>query len=123
MQKQEIESEERGRFALVTSTNGIDSYGVFSAPYDASKAANNNMVRNIGEYLHREHDILVDGLAPGWIETDLNKTLPPEERIKESAKIWCKRFAEPSEIAIHLAFLLTAPYLSGRVNMVDGGYR
>lgn len=123
MKRQEIIDEVRGRIVFVTSTNGIDSYGIFSAPYDASKAATNNMVRNEGEAFHTEDSIIINGLAPGWIETDLNKTLPPEEREKEMAKIWMKRFADPSEIATHAAFLLTAPYFSGRVHMVDGGYR
>jgi NAD(P)-dependent dehydrogenase (short-subunit alcohol dehydrogenase family) len=47
MKTQELVDEVRGRIVLITSTNGVDSYGIFSAPYDASKAAMINMVRNI----------------------------------------------------------------------------
>lgn len=123
MKRQEIIDEVRGRIVFVTSTNGIDSYGIFSAAYDASKAATNNMVRNEGEDFHLVDNIVINGLAPGWIETELNKTLPPEEREKEMAKIWAKRFADPSEMAVNAAALLTLPYVSGRIHMADGGYR
>ena len=123
MREQEIIDQVRGKIVLVTSTNGVDSYGIFSAAYDASKAATNNMVRNFGEDFHKEDKIVVNGLAPGWIDTELNNTLPPEEREKEMAKIWCQRFAETQEMAINIAALLTLPYVSGRVHMADGGYR
>jgi NAD(P)-dependent dehydrogenase (short-subunit alcohol dehydrogenase family) len=123
MREQEIIDRVRGRIVLVTSTNGVDSYGIFSAAYDASKAATNNMVRNFGEDFHKEDHIVVNGLAPGWIDTELNNTLPPEEREKEMAKIWCQRFADTEEMAINAAALLTLPYYSGRVHMADGGYR
>ncbi len=123
MRHQEIIDEVRGKIVLVTSTNGIDSYGIFSAPYDASKAATNNMVRNIGEYFHREFQIVVNGLAPGWIDTELNDTLPPEARAEESAKIWAGRFARSDEMASHAVSLLLIPYMSGRIIMADGGYR
>lgn len=123
MREQEIVDEVRGKIVLITSTNGVDSYGIFSAAYDASKAATNNMVRNFGEDFHKEDDIVINGLAPGWINTELNNTLPPEEREKEMAKIWSRRFAETNEMAVNAAALLTLPYVSGRVHMADGGYR
>lgn len=123
MRKQAIIEEVRGKIVLITSTNGIDSYGIFSAPYDASKAATNNMVRNLGEDFHTKDAIVINGLAPGWIDTELNDTLPPDARAEESAKIWANRFATPEEMAVHTASLLLLPYMSGRIVMADGGYR
>ena len=131
MQQQELvnESDEisphwvRGRITYITSTNGIDSYGSYTAHYDASKAAMNNMVRNLGEELHKKYQIILNGIAPGWIDTDMNLTLPPEERVSETAKIWSGRFATPRELAINIAASLLLPYRSGRVEMIDGGYR
>ncbi len=114
--------EFRGKIVLVTSTNGINSWDPVSAHYDASKAANNLFVRVAAEKL-AEDQICINGLAPGWINTDLNATLPPDVREKESAKIWMKRWAEPDEMALCALHLLTMPYLMGQVVMADGGYR
>lgn len=117
-----VSGDFRGRILLVTSTNGINSWDPVSAHYDASKAANNLFVRVAAEKLS-EDQICINGLAPGWINTDLNATLPPDVREKESAKIWMKRWAEPEEMAACALHILTMPYLMGQVIMADGGYR
>jgi 3-oxoacyl-[acyl-carrier protein] reductase len=69
--------------------------------------------------------IRINALAPGWIETSLNDTLPDDEREHELSKIWVRRFAEPYEIAAFAAFLAGtgASYAYGQNFMVDGGYR
>lgn len=122
MRKNPLKGDFRGRIVLVTSTNGINSWDPVSAHYDASKAGNNIFVRVAAEKLS-EDQICINGLAPGWINTDLNATLPPDVREKESAKIWMKRWAEPDEMAVCSLHLLTMPYLMGQVVMADGGYR
>lgn len=122
MKNNPVQGDFRGRILLVTSTNGINSWDPVSAHYDASKAANNLFVRVAAEKLS-EDQICINGLAPGWINTDLNATLPPDVREKESAKIWMKRWAEPQEMAQCALHLLTMPYLMGQVVMADGGYR
>ncbi|WP_288109135.1 SDR family oxidoreductase [Limnobacter sp.] len=122
MKNNPVRGDFRGKILLVTSTNGINSWDPVSAHYDASKAANNLFVRVAAEKLS-EDQICINGLAPGWINTDLNATLPPEVREKESAKIWMKRWAEPDEMAHCALHLLTMPYLMGQVVMADGGYR
>lgn len=122
MKHNPLHGDFRGRIVLVTSTNGINSWDPVSAHYDASKAANNLFVRVAAEKLSEEQ-ICINGLAPGWINTDLNATLPPDVREKESSKIWMKRWAEPDEMAQCALHLLTMPYLMGQVVMADGGYR
>jgi len=117
-----LEGDFRGRILLITSTNGINSQDPVSAHYDASKAAANMLVRTAAEHLSAMQ-ICVNALAPGWINTDLNATLPPDVREKESSKIWMRRWAEPEEMARCAAHLLTMPYLMGQVVMADGGYR
>ena len=112
----------RGRIVLITSTNGINSQDPVSAHYDSSKAAGNMLVRTAAEHLS-EHQICVNALAPGWIETALNNTLPPDVREKETAKIWMRRWAKPEEMAACAAHILTMPYYMGQVLMADGGYR
>jgi len=114
--------EFRGKILLITSTNGINSNDPVSAHYDSSKAAANMLVKNAAEFLAPD-SIVVNGLAPGWIETDLNATLPPDVREKESAKIWMRRWAKPDEMAGVALHILTMPYYMGQVLMADGGYR
>ena len=93
-----------------------------SAHYDASKAAANQLMRCAAEELAKMQ-ICVNALAPGWVDTALNDTLPPELRAHESEKIWLGRWARVDEIAQCALHLLTLPYYMGQVLMVDGGYR
>lgn len=123
MKTQDIIDEVRWKIVLITSTNGDNSYGIFSAPYDASKAAMINMVRNMWEYFHKENKIVVNGIGPGWIHTAMNDSVPPEEMAKEMEKVWSWRMAEPNEIAQNILAYLTLPYNSGEDHMVSGGYR
>jgi NAD(P)-dependent dehydrogenase (short-subunit alcohol dehydrogenase family) len=114
----------RGAILLITSTNGINSQSQISAHYDASKAAQGHMMKIFAEH-YAGGGIRINGLAPGWIDTHLNDTLPADERSKELAKIWAGRFADPSEIAAFAAFLCGsgASYAYGQNFIVDGGYR
>ncbi len=114
----------RGAILLITSTNGINSQSQISAHYDASKAAQSHMMKIFAEH-YAGAGIRINGLAPGWIDTSLNDTLPADERAKELAKIWAGRFADPSEIAAFAAFLCGsgASYAYGQNFIVDGGYR
>ncbi len=112
----------RGSILLVTSNNGINSNDPVSAHYDSSKAAANMLVKNAAEFLAPDM-ISVNGLAPGWIETDLNATVPPDVIAKESAKIWMGRFGMPEEMAAVALHMLTMPYYTGQVLLADGGYR
>lgn len=122
MERNPLQGDFRGRILLITSTNGINSQDPVSAHYDSSKAAANMVVRTAAERL-AEMRICVNGLAPGWINTEMNATLPPDLRERESARIWMRRWADPEEVARCAAHLLTMPYLMGQVVMVDGGYR
>jgi 3-oxoacyl-[acyl-carrier protein] reductase len=114
----------RGSIVLITSTSGINSQSQISTHYDSSKAAQSHMMRIFAEH-YASAGIRINGLAPGWIETSMNDTLPAEERELELSKIWVRRFAEPYEIAAFAAFLAGsgASYAYGQNFMVDGGYR
>ncbi len=123
MKTQEIIDEVRWKIILITSTNWVDSYWIFSAPYDASKAAMINMVRNIWESFHKENQIIINWIRPGWIATEMNNTVPKEEMDLELQKVWSKRMATPEEIAYNILALLTLPYNSWRDHMIDWWYR
>lgn len=114
----------RGSITLITSTNGINSQSSISAHYDSSKAAQGHMMRILAEE-YAPAGIRINGVAPGWINTKMNDTLPAEERTKEMAKIWSGRFADPAEVATLVAFIASSggSYMYGQNLMIDGGYR
>lgn len=113
-----------GSIVLITSSNGVNSQSQISAHYDASKAAQIHYIKILAEF-YAPNGIRINGVAPGWIETHLNDTLPSDERTKETAKIWSGRFASPSEIGKFVALIAgdASSYLNGQNVMIDGGYR
>lgn len=114
----------KGSITLITSTNGINSQSQISAHYDASKAAQGHMMRIMAEH-YAPFGIRINGIAPGWIDTSMNDTLPEDERAKEMSRIWCGRFADPVEVAAFVAFIAGSggSYIYGQNLMIDGGYR
>lgn len=120
MRKNRIE----GSVVFITSTNGINSHSQISAHYDSSKAAQSHLMRIMAEE-YAKHGIRINGVAPGWVNTEMNKTLPISEVKKETRKIWSGRFAHPHEIAAPIVDLLEDRwgYTYGQDIMIDGGYR
>lgn len=114
-----------GAITLVTSSNGVNSQAPYSVHYDSSKAAQAHMALALAEPYATNERIRINCVAPGWVATAMNATLPPGEKEKETAKIWLGRFAEPKEIASVIAFLSSsaASYIVGQNILVDGGYR
>ena len=110
-----------GSIINVSSTNGIDSYYKESLDYDASKAGvislTNNLANAYAPYIR------VNCVAPGWINTDMNKELDSEFIKNEEDKILLNRFAEPVEIANVIYFLASdsASYINSSVIKIDGG--
>ncbi len=111
-----------GRIVNISSTNGIDTFYEESIDYDASKAAVINLTKNLAKAYAPY--ILVNSVAPGWVNTEMNMELDVDFIKKEEDKIFLRRFAEPNEIAKVVAFLLSddASYITGETIRVDGGY-
>ncbi|MCC7570228.1 glucose 1-dehydrogenase [Candidatus Micrarchaeota archaeon] len=111
-----------GKIINISSTNGINSFSPESADYDASKAGIINLTYNLAKELAPQ--IQVNSVAPGWVDTDMNKYLPKDFVDEEIKKIYLKRFAKPEEIAKAILFLASddASYITGSILKVDGGY-
>ena len=110
-----------GSIINVGSTNGIDSYYTYSLDYDASKAGLHILTKDLAVELSPR--IRVNAVAPGWVNTPMNKDLDKEFLNDELNKIALNRFAEPEEIAKVIYFLANEDdsYINGSIIVVDGG--
>jgi 3-oxoacyl-[acyl-carrier protein] reductase len=113
----------KGHIVNVASTNGIDSGCPESMDYDASKAGLISLTKNLA--VQFAPNILVNCVAPGWVDTDINKDLPKEFIKSETKNILLKRFARPEEIAKTILFLASddASFITGTTIVVAGGSR
>ncbi len=119
----EIMLKKGGVIVNISSTNGINSNGPDSADYDASKVGVISLTKNLAEELAPK--IRINCIAPGWIDTDMNKNLPKDYVKGEKEKTFLKRFGTPEEIASVALFLASddASFMSGSIMVVDGGYK
>lgn len=69
------------------------------------------------------HGITVNAVAPGFIETDMTKDMPPAALEHVKALTPLGRLGKPEEIAAVVAFLASpaASYITGQVIPVNGG--
>lgn len=109
-----------GSIVNISSTNGIDSFYPYSMDYDASKAGVISLTHNFA--LEYAPIVRVNCIAPGWVNTEMNKELDNEYIEEECQRILLDRFAEPKEIAEVIYFVgVTSTYLNDSVIKVDGG--
>ena len=90
--------------------------------YAASKAGLIGLTKAVAkEFASR--NILVNAIAPGFIETDMTNAMTPEARSALTGTIPLERLGSPRDIAAVVAFLASehAGYITGQVLVVDGG--
>jgi len=99
--------------------------GMFVPSYCASKSG----IRGITMSMANEwakHNIQVNAVAPGYVETMNTAPIRADEERRESitARIPAGRWAQPEDVAPTVVFLASAAsdYLSGAVIAVDGGW-
>lgn len=111
-----------GKIINISSTNGINAFFPTSIDYDASKAGIINLTHNLA--IQFAPYINVNCVAPGWVNTDMNKELPKELIEEETERIYKRRFAEPSEIGKLVVYLASddAEFINDEVIKIDGGY-
>lgn len=110
-----------GRIINVASIIGITG-NKGQANYAASKAGLIGFTKSVAkEYGSR--GILVNAVAPGFIETDMTSALPEEARVAMLGGIVLGRFGRPEDVAGAVVFLASdlAAYITGQVLVVDGG--
>lgn len=90
--------------------------------YAATKAAVSGFTRSVAKELGPV-GIRVNGVAPGFIDTDLVKGYQDSKRDNIVDRIPLGRAGEPMDIAHMIVFLLSdhATYITGQVIGIDGG--
>jgi 3-oxoacyl-[acyl-carrier protein] reductase len=110
-----------GRIINMTSVVGLTG-NKGQANYAASKAGLIGFTKSVAkEYASR--NILVNCIAPGFIETDMTASLPEEARATLLEQIALGRLGRPEDVAGTVLFLASdlAAYITGQVLVVDGG--
>ena len=110
-----------GRIINITSVVGIIG-NKGQANYAASKAGLIGLTKSVAkEYASR--GILVNAVAPGYIETDMTAELPAAARDALMGQIAVGRLGRPEDIASVVRFLAGpgSAYITGQVLVVDGG--
>ena len=89
--------------------------------YTMEKAALDAFTRSLSQEM-TGRNILVNSVAPGFIETDMTGELPAEVKDRIMANIPLGRIGRPEEIAEVGSFLATkGSYINGAVIHVNGG--
>ena len=110
-----------GRIINVASIVGlIGNKG--QANYAASKAGLIALTKSVAKELG-SRNILVNAVAPGFIETEMTAAMTPDARDALGKQIALERLGTPRDVAATVAFLASdlAAYITGQVFVVDGG--
>lgn len=118
----EMIKQKEGVIINISSTNGLNTYYPSSVDYDSSKSGVISLTYDSA--VQYAPYIRVNCIAPGWINTEMNKELPIDYVKEETERILVKRFGEPEEIAKVATFLASedASFINSTVIKVDGGW-
>jgi NAD(P)-dependent dehydrogenase (short-subunit alcohol dehydrogenase family) len=112
-----------GRIINITSVLGFRTIGRVPA-YCAAKSGLTHLTHVLAMELAR-HRILVNAIAPGYVETDFNRAFFQTEAGKALiARIPLKRLGQTEDLDGALLFLASpaSAYVTGAVISVDGGH-
>ncbi|HMA66741.1 MAG TPA: 3-oxoacyl-ACP reductase family protein [Desulfosalsimonadaceae bacterium] len=110
----------QGRIINISSVVG-HSGNAGQVPYTMEKAALDAMTKSLAKEL-AGRNILVNSVAPGFIDTEMTGALPEEHRQAILSAVPLGRMGQPGEVAEVVAFLAVGgSYINGTVIHVNGG--
>lgn len=109
-----------GRIINISSVVGHTGNGG-QIPYTMEKAALDAFTKSLSKEL-AGRNILVNSVAPGFIDTEMTHDLPDEIRTRILDNVTLGRTGRPEEVADVVSFLATrGSYITGSVIHVNGG--
>jgi len=113
--------QKSGNIVNISSVSGV--IGVArQANYAATKAGIIGFTKSLAKEV-AAYNIRVNAVAPGFIETDMVKTLKEDYKNQMLKEIPMARFGAPEEVAKTVVFLLSeaSSYITGQTIIIDGG--
>lgn len=96
-----------------------------TSPYTASKGAVGQLTKVLAVEWAK-HNILVNAIAPGYVDTEMNRALVEDAAFSAWVEGRCPlgRWATPEDIAWPIVFLASAAsgFITGQTIYVDGGW-
>ncbi len=108
------------RIVFIASEMAVYPHSL-SLAYGVSKSAVVAMAKNLVKYFEGT-DTTVNAVAPGFVETEWQRTKAPEIRESICRKTAVGRFGSPAEVADAVRFCLHNAFVNGSLLELNGGY-